>query len=144
MYKKTLLVNAQGNEFYGWSENDLLPTTGELIFNTAMSGFVEILSDPSYINQIVSFTSAHVGNYGLSSEDFESSSPKIAAAIGNSFTTTPSSWRNEKSLTDWLKEYLKNLVIRLQNQIKYLGLQQNQFLQLNLHIGILLLKIEKY
>ena len=105
MYKKTLLVNAQGNEFYGWSENDLLPTTGELIFNTAMSGFVEILSDPSYINQIVSFTSAHIGNYGLSSEDFESSSPKIAAAIGNSFTTTPSSWRNEKSLTNWLKEY---------------------------------------
>ena len=38
MYKKTLLVNAQGNEFYGWSENDLLPTTGELIFNTAMTG----------------------------------------------------------------------------------------------------------
>ena len=105
MYKKTLLVNANGNEFYGWSEHDLFPTTGELIFNTAMSGFVEILSDPSYINQIVSFTSSHIGNYGLSMDDFESSAPQISAAIGNSFTNNPSSWRNEKSLTSWLKEY---------------------------------------
>ena len=49
MYKKTLLVNQNGDEFTGWSDNEFSPTTGELIFNTAMTGFVEILSDPSYI-----------------------------------------------------------------------------------------------
>ena len=49
MYKKTLLVNQNGDEFIGWSDNEFNPTTGELIFNTAMTGFVEILSDPSYI-----------------------------------------------------------------------------------------------
>ena len=53
MYKKTLLVNQNGDEFIGWSDNEFNPTTGELIFNTAMTGFVEILSDPSYINQII-------------------------------------------------------------------------------------------
>ena len=49
MYKETLLVNQNGDEFIGWSDNEFNPTTGELIFNTAMTGFVEILSDPSYI-----------------------------------------------------------------------------------------------
>ena len=60
MYKKTLLINKNGDEFTGWSFNDFQPTTGELIFNTAMTGFVEILSDPSYINQIITFTSSHI------------------------------------------------------------------------------------
>ena len=72
MYKKTLLVNQNGDEFIGWSDNEFNPTTGELIFNTAMTGFVEILSDPSYINQIITFTSSHVGNYGMSQDDYES------------------------------------------------------------------------
>ena len=98
MYKKTLLVNQNGDEFTGWSDNEFNPTTGELIFNTAMTGFVEILSDPSYINQIITFTSSHVGNYGMSKDDYESNDPKIEAAIGNSFTYDPSSWRSEKSV----------------------------------------------
>ena len=72
MYKKTLLVNQNGDEFIGWSDNEFNPTTGELIFNTAMTGFIEILSDPSYINQIITFTSSHVGNYGMSQDDYES------------------------------------------------------------------------
>ena len=105
MYKKALLVNENGDEFIGWSTEEFKPATGELIFNTAMTGFVEILSDPSYINQIITFTSSHVGNYGMSKTDFESSEPKIEAAIGNSFTYNPSSWRSEKSITDWLNEY---------------------------------------
>ena len=105
MYKKTLLINKNGDEFTGWSFNDFQPTTGELIFNTAMTGFVEILSDPSYINQIITFTSSHIGNYGMSKLDFESNKPKVQAAIGNSFTHTPSSWRSENSITNWLSEY---------------------------------------
>ena len=105
MYKKAILLNQNGDEFLGWTTETFQPTTGELIFNTAMTGFVEILSDPSYINQIVTFTSSHIGNYGMSKNDFESNKPKIEAAIGNSFTNSPSSWRSEKSITSWLKEY---------------------------------------
>ena len=105
MYKKAILLNQKGVEFLGWTTETFEPTTGELIFNTAMTGFVEILSDPSYINQIVTFTSSHIGNYGMSKNDFESNKPKIEAAIGNSFTNSPSSWRSEKSITSWLKEY---------------------------------------
>ena len=105
MYKKAILLNQNGDEFLGWTTESFKPTTGELIFNTAMTGFVEILSDPSYINQIVTFTSSHIGNYGMSKNDFESNKPKIEAAIGNSFTNSPSSWRSEKSITSWLKEY---------------------------------------
>ena len=105
MYKKALLLSQNGDEFIGWTTESFKPATGELIFNTAMTGFVEILSDPSYINQIVTFTSSHVGNYGMSQYDFESNKPKIEAAIGNTFTDSPSSWRSEKSITSWLKEY---------------------------------------
>ena len=68
MYKKAILINEKGKEFSGWTTEELKPVTGELIFNTAMTGFVEILSDPSYINQIITFTSSHVGNYGLSKD----------------------------------------------------------------------------
>ena len=105
MYNKTLLINENGDEFTGWSIDSFNPATGELIFNTAMTGFVEILSDPSYINQILTFTSSHVGNYGISSKDYESNKPRVEAVIGNSFTSTPSSWRSENSITSWLKEY---------------------------------------
>ena len=63
VYKKAILLNQNGDEFLGWTTETFQPATGELIFNTAMTGFVEILSDPSYINQIVTFTSSHIGNY---------------------------------------------------------------------------------
>ena len=105
MYKIAVLLSQNGDDFIGWTTESFKPATGELIFNTAMTGFVEILSDPSYINQIVTFTSSHVGNYGMSQYDFESNKPKIEAAIGNTFTDSPSSWRSEKSITSWLKEY---------------------------------------
>ena len=105
LYKKVLLVNEIGDEFTALSTEEFKPTTGELIFNTAMSGFVEILTDPSYINQIINFTSSHIGNYGINKSDFESGKPKVKAAIGNSFSYKPSSWRSEMAITDWLKKY---------------------------------------
>ena len=57
MYKQALLINKNGDEFVGWTTEVFKPATGELIFNTAMTGFVEILSDPSYINQMITFLS---------------------------------------------------------------------------------------
>ena len=76
MYKQALLINKNGDEFLGWTTEVFKPTTGELIFNTAMTGFVEILSDPSYINQMITFTSSHVGNYGMSKDDLNLMSQK--------------------------------------------------------------------
>jgi len=105
VYKKAILLNQNGDEFLGWTTETFQPTTGELIFNTAMTGFVEILSDPSYINLIVTFTSSLIGIFGMAKYDFVSNKPKLEAAIGNSFTNSPSSWRSEKSITSWLKEY---------------------------------------
>ena len=105
MYKKALLINEDGNEFYGITTESFKPTTGELIFNTAMTGFIEILSDPSYVNQIICFTSSHIGNYGVSKIDMESNAPRVQAAIANSFSYNPSSWRSEDSLTNWLNKY---------------------------------------
>ena len=104
-YKKVLLVNEVGDEFTALSTEEFKPIAGELIFNTAMTGFTEILTDPSYINQIINFTSSHIGNYGVTKSDFESNKPKIQAAIGNSFSYKPSSWRSEIAITDWLKKY---------------------------------------
>ena len=77
MYKKAILLNQNGDEFLGWTTETFQPTTGELIFNTAMTGFVEILSDPSYINQIVTFTSSHIGNYGMSKNDLNPINQKL-------------------------------------------------------------------
>jgi carbamoyl-phosphate synthase small subunit len=104
MYKRALLINKDGKEFSGWTTESFKPTTGELIFNTGMTGFVEMLSDPSYVNQILSFTSSHIGNYGISDLDFESSTPKINATVGNSFSYKASSWRSLRSIPEWLKE----------------------------------------
>ena len=105
MPKTAILALEDGKYFLGESIGSFGETVGEVVFNTAMTGVVEILSDPSYVNQIITFTSSHVGNYGMSKTDFESSEPKIEAAIANSFTYNPSSWRSEKSITDWLNEY---------------------------------------
>lgn len=105
MYKKTLLINEKGIEFQGYSLNSFKPSTGELIFNTAMTGFVEIISDPSYVNQLVTFTSSHIGNYGMTKEDLESEEPRISGLITRSLTSKPSSWRSQQSLTDWLNNY---------------------------------------
>ncbi len=105
MYKKALLINEHGNEFYGFTTESFKATTGELIFNTAMTGFVEILSDPSYENQIICFTSSHIGNYGLNEIDMESNKPRVQAAIANSFSYKTSSWRSQDSVTNWLNKY---------------------------------------
>lgn len=66
---------------------------GEVVFNTAMSGYQEVLTDPSYAEQVVVMTSPHIGNTGINEEDSESSRIHVAGFVGRSFTRTPSSWR---------------------------------------------------
>jgi carbamoyl-phosphate synthase small subunit len=74
----------------------------ELVFNTSMTGYQEILTDPSYRGQGVLFTVPHIGNVGINEEDYESSAPQVSAAVIRSLSPTISNWRATCSLSDWL------------------------------------------
>lgn len=100
------LVLANGQVFYGAGIGHVGSAVGEVCFNTAMTGYQEILTDPSYAAQIVCFTFPHVGNTGTSIEDEEASSPRAeTAAVGAIFraaVTPASNWRSDAELGDWL------------------------------------------
>jgi carbamoyl-phosphate synthase small subunit len=74
----------------------------ELVFNTSMTGYQEILTDPSYKGQAVLFTCPHIGNVGVNREDYESGKPQISATVIRSLSPVVSNWRSEQSLPDWL------------------------------------------
>jgi len=78
--------------------------TGEVVFNTSMSGYQEILTDPSYKGQIVTMTYPLIGNYGVNLEDIESDSPRVEGFIVKELSRLYSNWRGEKSLEEYLKE----------------------------------------
>ncbi len=78
---------------------------GELVFNTAMTGYVEALTDPSYAGQILMFTYPLIGNYGVTKKDFESDGVKVEGAVFRELCKHPSNWRSEMSLLELLEEY---------------------------------------
>ena len=78
---------------------------GELCFNTAMTGYQEILTDPSYANQIIVFTFPHIGNVGVNPEDDEAAAPVAPALVVREAPTAPSSWRSAESLPEWLRRH---------------------------------------
>lgn len=78
------------------------PVTGEVVFNTAMTGYQEIMTDPSYAGQIVTFTYPHLGNYGINPLDFESSRPHCRAVIAREVSTYFSNWRATEGLVSFL------------------------------------------
>lgn len=99
---------ADGSVFLGEGLGAEGSAEGEVCFNTAMTGYQEILTDPSYAAQIVAFTFPHIGNVGANIEDTESSSPAAAAAargaVFRTRPTAPSNWRGQDSLNAWLKK----------------------------------------
>ena len=101
------LVLANGEVFYGQGCGATGHAVGEVCFNTAMTGYQEILTDPSYTNQIICFTFPHVGNTGTTSEDEEASTAKAENAARGAIFKAPitpaSNWRSETELGDWLK-----------------------------------------
>ena len=99
-----LLVLSNGMFFRGKIHGPF-QATGELIFNTSMSGYQEILSDPSYSGQIVTMTAPHIGNYGTNPEDMESSGIHASALVVTQLSRTPSNWRSKKSLPEFLMEH---------------------------------------
>ncbi len=88
----------EGQSFTGVGEN-----AGEVIFNTGMTGYQEILTDPSYKQQLVCMTYPHIGNYGINTEDMESERAQVAGFIVKECCSIPSNWRSSSSLSEYLK-----------------------------------------
>ncbi len=101
---KALVMLEDGTYFWGKSFTIRGETFGEIVFNTGMTGYQEILTDPSYKGQIVTMTYPLIGNYGVNSEDWESEDIHVAGFIVKEYQPFYSNWRAEKSLGDWLKE----------------------------------------
>ncbi|MDR2164048.1 MAG: glutamine-hydrolyzing carbamoyl-phosphate synthase small subunit [Zoogloeaceae bacterium] len=100
-----LLVLASGTVFRGVSIGNLGIASGEVVFNTAMTGYQEILTDPSYARQIVTLTSPHIGNTGCNAGDFESTANHVAGLVIRDLPPRTSSWRASESLADYLKKH---------------------------------------
>ena len=96
------LVLADGTVFYGRGFGATGVTVAELCFNTAMTGYQEIMTDPSYAGQIVTFTFPHIGNTGVNTDDDETGDPVAAGMVVKWDPTEASNWRAEAELTDWL------------------------------------------
>jgi carbamoyl-phosphate synthase small subunit len=96
------LVLADGTVFYGMGFGATGQTTAELCFNTAMTGYQEIMTDPSYAGQIVTFTFPHIGNTGVTPEDDETAEPVASGMVVKWDPTLPSSWRSAERLAPWL------------------------------------------
>ncbi len=103
-----LLALADGTVFHGRAIGALGSTTGEVVFNTAMTGYQEILTDPSYAGQLVTLTYPHVGNVGVNTEDVESQRIFAAGLVIRDLPHTASSWRATGNLSDYLRK--NNLV----------------------------------
>jgi len=100
-----LLVLADGTTYKGWSFGATGTAIGEVVFNTGMTGYQEVLTDPSYCGQIVTFTYPELGNTGVNAEDEESAKPQVRGAIARNLCTRPSNWRSTQSLPDYLKQH---------------------------------------
>ena len=106
--KKALVLLADGTIFYGKSVGIDGSATGEICFNTGMTGYQEIFTDPSYFGQLMVTTNAHIGNYGVNDLEVESDSIKISGLICRNFSFTHSRVDSDSNLFDWFKKH--NLV----------------------------------
>ena len=97
------LALADGTVFYGQGFGATGETVAELVFNTAMTGYQEIMTDPSYAGQVVTFTFPHIGNVGVNTDDDETGEPVAAGIVVKWDPTEPSNWRSTGDLVDWLK-----------------------------------------
>ncbi|MCD1588087.1 glutamine-hydrolyzing carbamoyl-phosphate synthase small subunit [Halomonas sp. IOP_14] len=103
MSKPAILALEDGSVFHGIAIGADGLTSGEVVFNTAMTGYQEILTDPSYTRQIVTLTYPHIGNTGINAEDIESASIAAAGLVIRDLPLMASSFRSEQSLSDYLK-----------------------------------------
>ena len=99
----SILILDDGTYFMGRSFGSKRTSIGEICFNTSMTGYQEIITDPSYTGQIISFTFPHIGNIGTNNFDNEGQTKSIAGIVVRQTPTNPSNWRSEQVFDDWLK-----------------------------------------
>src|SRR6266568_8627262 len=99
---EALLALEDGTWFRGFAAGAEGEARGEVVFNTAMTGYQEILTDPSYAGQIVTMTCPEIGNYGVSPDDVESRKPQVAGFIIRDQSPVASNWRSAGTLRDYL------------------------------------------
>jgi len=100
-----VLVLADGTRFWGHGLGAAGKAVGEICFNTSMTGYQEILTDPSYAGQIITFTFPHIGNVGANLEDIETTTTAARGLIVRAAVTDPSNWRAAQHLEAWLKSH---------------------------------------
>ena len=100
-----LLALEDGRVFRGEAFGATGTATGEMCFNTSMSGYQEVLTDPSYFGQIVAMTNPHIGNYGINVLDEESRGPQVRGFVIEELCEAPSNWRSEESLDEYLRRF---------------------------------------
>ncbi|MDP9072535.1 MAG: glutamine-hydrolyzing carbamoyl-phosphate synthase small subunit [Actinomycetota bacterium] len=106
--REALLVLADGTSFEGEAAGAPSPdgvATGEAVFNTVMSGYQEVITDPSYAGQVIAFTYPHIGNYGVTPEDDESRRPFCRGVIVRDLSRRPSSWRSAEDVSSFLARH---------------------------------------
>jgi carbamoyl-phosphate synthase small subunit len=103
--KKAILALADGRFFEGWSFGAEGEAAGEVVFNTSMTGYQEILSDPSYEGQLVAMTYPEIGNVGINPEDVESHRPFVKGFIVKEYTPVPSNWRATQPLHIYMQQH---------------------------------------
>jgi carbamoyl-phosphate synthase small subunit len=102
---KAILALEDGTIFEGISFGAEVECEGEVVFNTSLTGYQEILTDPSYNSQIVTMTYPLIGNYGINPDDFESQKPQVSGFVVREYCPYPSNWRSTIALGDFLKEH---------------------------------------
>jgi carbamoyl-phosphate synthase small subunit len=105
MAEKATLVLEDGTVIEGDAFGAKRDAVFELVFNTSMSGYQEIITDPSYHGQGILFTTSHIGNTGINAEDDESVKPQVSAVVTRCLSSTVSSWRAKSTLPDWLASH---------------------------------------
>lgn len=130
-----VLVLEDGTQYWGRGVGAAGEAIGEICFNTSITGYQEILTDPSYAGQIITFTFPHIGNVGANSEDMEAARPAARGLVLRADITEPANWRAHEHLDSWLKA--QNLVgiagidtRRLTRQIRDLGAARGTILHL--------------
>jgi carbamoyl-phosphate synthase small subunit len=100
-----ILALEDGTWFKGVSAGAAGETSGEVVFNTSMTGYQEVLTDPSYAGQIVTMTAPQIGNYGIAAADQESSAPRVAGFIVRDLSPIASNWRSQSTLREYLTRH---------------------------------------
>jgi carbamoyl-phosphate synthase small subunit len=101
---KAILALEDGSTFHGQGFGARATSCGEVCFNTSMTGYQEILTDPSYKGQIVTMTYPQIGNYGVNSVDVESWRPHVGGFVVRELSPVVSNWRSESSLAEYLEQ----------------------------------------